>query len=669
MRGRGNTDRQWEYGFLLCGGAAGALYGAVSDAIVANIAPDYFELGTRIAADARPTLTAVTAGAQVGFLAGVVASAVCHYALRRTPPRQRCRTILRLIWIPFLAAGVSAVFMPLVFGMINPLGFTGHLFPGLPAEKMAPFLIVCWTRIGSYLGAAVGLTIAVVAAGRRLRECAYDRQEPGVVQGGEDSLRRRLFQWIGIAIIATAVAMLVYNRWRLGPGRFAYPDLGLTADSPLLSEQIPRPGVDLVTTTPDDFPEFLGAGRRAAVEDITLDPDWRTHPPRELWRQPIGAGWSAFSIVNGFAVTMEQRGDEEQTTCYALSSGLHHWTVARKDRFTVMGTGPRSTPTISRGRVYALGAWGHLVCIEGNSGRVVWERELLSDLGVRWEDEKREVGYGRSASPLVTDTLVIVPGGGLRGARASLLAYDAATGAPRWRGGGKQISYSSPVRAEMLGERQVLIVNEDTVAGHAIETGAELWSYPWPSNSNTDANVAQPVPLSSSRILVSKGYGCGAAVIELFRRDTDRTIEVRKVWSNRSVLRTKFTNVVIWNGHAYGLSNGVLECVDLTDGKRKWKEGRYRHGQILRVKDLLLVLGEKGELVLVGLDPRKPNNVLGRVQALTGTTWNNIALYGRFLLVRNATEAVCYELREKETPASTSKSFLLIAPEVLGRIL
>ncbi len=647
LRGGGNPDRQREYGYLFLAGAVGALYGALSNAIIASIAPDYFELGTRITTDAHLTLSAVTVGAQAGFFIGAFVCAFWQFTLRRTPSLQRCRTIMRLLWIPIVAAGTFAFFMHLVFGSFSRLGPTRQLSTGISAEKMAPFLTVLWAHTGSCLGLGVGLAIASVLARRRLRRCSYDQQEMNVVQGVKVSRPQRLFQLIGITAVVLAGAMLAHRLWTLGPGHFAYPDLGLTADSSLLPEQIPRPGVDLATTTPDDFPEFLGAGRRAAVDHITLDPDWQENAPRELWRQPIGAGWSAFSIVNGFAITMEQRGDDEQTTCYALSSGLHHWTVAWQERFTVMGTGPRSTPTISNGRVYALGAWGHLVCIDGNSGRVVWERELLSDLGIHWSDEKKGVGFGRCNSPLVTDTLVIVPGGGLRGARASLLAYDATTGTPRWRGGKEQISYCSPVLVEMLGEQQVLIVNEDTVSGHAIETGAELWSYAWSGNSSTDANVSQPVPLSSSRILISKGYGCGATVIELFRKESDQTIEVRETWSNRSVLRTKFSNVVIWNGHAYGLSDGVLECVDLTDGQRKWKEGRHRHGQILRVKDLLLVLGEKGELVLVGLDPGKPNSVLGRVQALTGTTWNNIALYGRFLLIRNATEAVCYELKEK----------------------
>lgn len=261
-----------------------------------------------------------------------------------------------------------------------------------------------------------------------------------------------------------------------------------------------------------------------------------------------------------------------------------------------------------------------------------------------WQNETKEVSFGRSNSPLITDKLVIVPGGGKKGEYCSLIAYDKVTGEERWRGGNQQISYSSPVMADLLKQKQILIVNEATVSGHNPGTGVKLWSYPWPGNSNRDANVSQVVPLTKNRLLLSKGYREGATVIELSRPALGKPIQVKKIWSNSRVLLTKFTNVVIWQGYAYGLSNGILECVDLATGKRSWKQGRYGNGQILRVKNMLLVLSERGKLSLVQLSPTKTNDVKGNLQALNGKTWNNLALYENKLLLRNATEAVCYEL-------------------------
>jgi outer membrane protein assembly factor BamB len=124
----------------------------------------------------------------------------------------------------------------------------------------------------------------------------------------------------------------------------------------------------------------------------------------------------------------------------------------------------------------------------------------------------------------------------------------------------------------------------------------------------------------------------------------DGTFATEEVWRNSKVLRTKFANVAVKGDAAYGLSDGILECTDLQSGRRIWKDGRYRHGQILRVGDLLLVLTESGEVVLVEATPERPNSVLGRFQAIEGMTWNNLALYGRYLLVRNAEQAACYVL-------------------------
>lgn len=450
--------------------------------------------------------------------------------------------------------------------------------------------------------------------------------------------------WFLLPILVILLGETVYQRWRFGAPHFANAVLSTLPDGELPRRQETRHGVDLVTTTPDDFPGFLGKDRRCAVEHVRLDPDWGKRPPQLLWRKPVGGGWSAFSTVNGFAVTMEQRGPEEQITCYALRSGEHHWTASWNERFINFDECPRSTPTIAHGKVFALGAWGRLVCVNGSTGKVIWSRDLLVDLGITRKEEQEMVHFGRSNSPLVTDRLVVVPGGGTPGKCASLLAYDIETGDLQWKGGHRPIGYSSPVLAELLGAEQILTVNEDAVSGHDPATGAERWSYPWPSSSAVDANVSQSVPLPGNRVLLSKGYRQGAALIELSRPEPGGAIQVREVWRNADVLRSKFSNLVVWQGHVYGLSDARLECVALETGERRWREGRYGNGQVLRVGDLLLVQNERGKVSLVHLSPETPNDVRGSVQALTGRTWNTIALYGSILLVRNSTEAACYEL-------------------------
>lgn len=410
--------------------------------------------------------------------------------------------------------------------------------------------------------------------------------------------------------------------------------------------------VDLRTTGDHDFPQFLGSNRDLSLDRLELDRDWDRRPPELLWRQDIGAGWSAFSVVGRYAVTMEQRGNSEMVTCRTVETGRLCWAHSMATRYDTLiaGVGPRATPTIDEGMVYTLGAAGHLLCLDGATGRAVWERDLLEEFGVTPEDEEDEVPYGRANSPLVVGDLVIVPAGGTQaGAWVSLAAYHKRTGVEVWRGGGRQVSYSSPVLTTLGGIRQVLIVNQDFVSGHAVDTGEVLWEHRWPGKSATNANVSQAVPVPSEvpgladRVFLSKGYSHGAALIKLLPNG-DGTFDTEELWHNSRVMRTKFANVTLRDGYVYGLSDGILECIQLQSGDRIWKGGRYGHGQILRVKDLLLVLAESGELLLVEADPDRRNSVLGRLQALDDKTWNNLALSGPYLLVRNAREAACYRL-------------------------
>ena len=348
---------------------------------------------------------------------------------------------------------------------------------------------------------------------------------------------------------------------------------------------------------------------------------------------------------------MEQRGDSEMVTCYDVKTGQLQWdhSLAARYETTAGGVGPRSTPTIDEGMVYALGATGVLLCLDGRTGERRWEKNLLSEYGIAPEDEAANLPHGRSGSPLVVDNLVIVPAGGPNGGRhVSLVAFDKRDGKRVWEGGETQIGYSSPAVATLAGTRQILIVNEGSASGHDVTTGKVLWEHPWPGHSNRDPNVAQAVPLPPDRVLLSKGYNLGATLLRLGPKGEGK-LAVEVVWKNPKVMRTKFTNVLAKDGFVYGLSDGILECIDLGDGRRVWKDGRYGHGQILGVKDAILVLAESGEVVLVEASPERPNHVLGRFQALDGMTWNNIALYGPYLLVRNAEEAACYELPVEKT--------------------
>ena len=403
--------------------------------------------------------------------------------------------------------------------------------------------------------------------------------------------------------------------------------------------------------TPTDFPGFLGPTGSCGIDEPVLDPDWQARLPRRLWKRPIGAGWSGFATCGEHAVTLEQRGDDEVVSCHAVPTGEPEWAVSVLARHeTVMGgIGPRSTPTIRDGVVYAHGCTGWLHAIDGTTGTVLWKKNVLDEMGIDPVAHAAAVAWGRAASPLVVDDLVIVPAGGPRSRRSaqepefvSLIAFDRATGQRRWIAGDEQISYATPTLVDFGGRGVIVSINEGHVAGYDPADGHEIWEHPWPGHSNSDASCSQAVPIGDGQLFLSKGYGIGAALLAIDTRDVEPWT-LRDVWRNASVLKTKFTNVALHEGHVYGLSDGILECVRVSDGVRQWKGGRYGQGHVLRVGGLLLVQAESGEVVLVEASPGK-HSVRGRLAAIDGQTWNNLCVSGNRLLIRNAEEASCYEL-------------------------
>jgi outer membrane protein assembly factor BamB len=383
-----------------------------------------------------------------------------------------------------------------------------------------------------------------------------------------------------------------------------------------------------------EWPGFRGPGRDSVVPGVRLKTDWTAAPPAEMWRRPVGPGWSSFAVQGKYFYTQEQRGDHEVVACYRVANGETVWIHRDATRFWESngGAGPRATPTLSGGRVYSFGATGILNALDARTGAKAWSRNVSVDTEVK-------VPYwGFSSSPLVTDDMVIVAAAG------RLAAYELATGTLRWlgpKGGG---SYSSPQLMTIGGVKQVLLLSGTGAASVSPTDGTLLWQHKWAGTS-----MLQPASLSDGDILLSANSemgGSGTRRITVSNESGKWTVEER--WTSAG-LKPYFNDLVIHKGHAFGFDGRILSCIDLKDGQRKWKGGRYGHGQMLLLpdQDVLLVLSEEGELALVTASAEQFTE-LARLPAIEGKTWNHPALVGAILLVRNDKEMAAFRLAHEE---------------------
>jgi outer membrane protein assembly factor BamB len=373
------------------------------------------------------------------------------------------------------------------------------------------------------------------------------------------------------------------------------------------------------------WPGFRGPGRDGTVSGVRIATDWSTAPPAEQWRRPVGPGWSSFAVLGNLAYTQEQRGADETVAAYEIATGQPVWRHRDGARFyeSQGGAGPRGTPAVHDGRVYALGATGILNALDAADGALVWSRDATADTGA-------EIPYwGVSGSPLVLDDMVIVAVSG------TLAGYDRATGEVRWTREAGSIGYSSPHLTTIDGVAQVLQATSKGLTSVAGADGTVLWEHEWEGFP-----MVQPARTSDGDVLFTASVELGMRRLAVARDAAGWTVEER--WTTNR-LKPYFNDFVVHDGHAYGFDKSILTCIDLESGQRAWKGGRYGYGQMVLLPDqgLLLVLSERGELALVQASPDGFHEI-ARLEALDGKTWNHPVLVGDLLLIRNDREMAAF---------------------------
>lgn len=377
---------------------------------------------------------------------------------------------------------------------------------------------------------------------------------------------------------------------------------------------------------PRDWPQFRGPHRDGVAAQGPTG--WTEPGPRQLWRVPLGEGYSAVSVAGDAVYTMFADAENEYLAAFDRATGETRWRVRLAKRLdSMMGNGPRSTPTVAGDRVYALGGSGDLVAVGATDGKELWRHNLPERFG------SRAPQWGFATAPLVDGDLLVIEVGGTDGAFAGL---DRETGALRWqsyeRGGG----YSSPIVMNIGGVKQYVFV--PTAADKLVSLlpdGTVHWTHDWHAGT-----IAMPVAVGDDAIFVSASNDIGGMLVRI--REGAEGPVVEEVWRNRE-MKNHFSSSVAREGFLYGFDGGTLKCVDAATGERRWVKRGLGKGSLIAAGDRLVILSDGGKLVLAEATPEEYRE-LASAQVLAGKTWTAPVLAGSQLFLRDQTDMAAYDL-------------------------
>lgn len=386
----------------------------------------------------------------------------------------------------------------------------------------------------------------------------------------------------------------------------------------------------------DGWPAFRGPGFDGRSSETGLLTTWPDSGPVTLWQAPMGGGFSGITAADGRVFTLYSRGGRELAAAFDAETGEALWTadldLERKDRF---GDGPRSTPPVAGGVLYAVSASGKLHALDVAGGDRLWSHDLHSEFGARIPV------FGVSASPIVEGDLLLVNAGGKRG--NALMAFDRASGDVVWSTESDLPGYASPIAFTASGLRQAVFFTGTSVIAVDPASGTALWKHPWKTAYNIHA--ASPIFIAPDRLFVSSGHDTGAA---LFRIDTSGETTSAEasatiVWKTRE-MRNHFSSSVYFQGHIYGFDNKNFKCLDVETGKDLWRKGSLGHGSLFYADRHLVVLSEDGQLLLVEATPKAYREKASH-QVANAKHWTVPTLYRGRLYVRNERELYCLDLK------------------------
>jgi len=400
-----------------------------------------------------------------------------------------------------------------------------------------------------------------------------------------------------------------------------------------------RPTHDTAT---GGWPGFRGPNRDGVSQETGLLDSWAADGPPEGWRFAAGAGYSGISIDGDHAFTLWQEEEEQRLVAFDVGSGKVLWKHTVGPAFnSPYGDGPRSTPVIDEGRVFAIDAGGRLAAVRASDGEEIWSHDLAQAFDARIPS----IGY--ASTPLVEGDLLLVEVGAAKGA---FMAFEKSTGEVVWASQSDEPAYVSPIVLTSNNRRQVVFFSASGLYALAPGDGRLLWHHPWSAPcpaTGIPLNAASPVFVPPDRVFVSSAYGDhkGGAILRLVERDGHLATE--RLW-HAPLIDSEVNTAVLADGHLYGFKGGILVAVDAATGELKWSARGYGRGSLIVADGKLIVLGEHGDLALVEANPEAYRE-LARTRILTGRSWTAPALADGRLFLRNAEEIVSVDLAKKKS--------------------
>jgi len=570
------------------------------------------------------------------------------------------------IWIPILLLPLM-VFMRFVPGLV-PDGPSMIWMASAFGPFLVGLLVMLWWLLASrarWFERILGVLGVVGAVGIEQAVCHESMRGPlpivmtipmaiaafalGAILFGNKLSIHRTWLAIGLAALGAGYSALIKTdgvwgdfsfgfdwRWNQSAEQKALSEIR-QAEKRTSSQPIDSQGV-LGALKLAAWPGFRGPQGDSAQRGLRFSDDWTAHPPQEIWRKRLGPAWSSFSIGADRLFTQEQREENEAVACYDSKTGEPIWSFETPSRFfeSLGGLGPRGTPTLSDGSIYALGAEGILVKLDAMDGKLVWKADLKEASG-----RKEPPMWGFSCSPCVESGVVIVHAGG-KGDKG-VIAFNVEDGQVAWTAPAGEMSYSTVQKIKLLDQTYLCLLSNTGAHLWEPATGKSLYNYEF---VHQGYRACQAQVIDGNKMLIPAGMGTGTRLVEFTLGDNG--LEAREVWTSKD-MKPDYNDILVHDGNIYGFDNAIFACIGLEDGKRKWKGGRYEKGQALLLADsgLILVISEKGELVLLRATSEK-HQELGKIAALSDKTWNHPVVVGDRLYVRNAQEAVCYQLATAE---------------------